>query len=467
MSDSDKPRKPSLKSLQTRPMQRNMAMTRMGVGAGMRAAGHGLGNLFRSSDQREQANKAFVIREVQHFVDQLGQLKGSVMKAGQMLSLYGQYFMPPEAVEILQSLQDDTVHVDWSVVEPVVRRALGDDKLATLTIDAEPIAAASLGQAHVAHLAGEPRKLCIKVRYPGVDGAIDSDMRTIGRLLSLGQFIPEHLSPQSLLDEIREMLHREVDYTHEARMTRTFRERLADDSRFIVPELIDGYCTIELILMTFEEGESLKSPAVRQLSQDQRNALGRAFFELFCSEFFDWHLVQTDPHYGNYRIRLNPQQDPRIVLLDFGATREFPGDFVRAYSAILRGGIQRDPQAVIDGACGIGLMEERFPEAVKMDFYRMICQIMEPFCADQDDVRHEMFTATGAYRWAQGDVFVEAGKLLSRAAASVHFKMPPREIIFLHRRLAGVYMLLGYLGCELDMRQTLNQALDRVLKTSD
>lgn len=464
MSDSDKPRKPSLKTLQTRPMQRNMTMTRMGVGAGVRAAGHGLGNLFRSADQREQANKAFVIREVQHFVDQLGQLKGSVMKAGQMLSLYGQYFMPPEAVEILQSLQDDTVHVDWSVVEPVVRSTLGEARLSKLHIDPQPIAAASLGQAHVAQLDGEARTLCIKIRYPGVDGAIDSDMRTIGRLLSLGQFIPEHLSPQALLDEIREMLHREVDYAHEARMTRIFRQRLADDPRFIVPELIDDYCTDALILMSFEHGESLKSQAVRTLSQTQRNALGRAFFELFCSEFFDWHLVQTDPHYGNYRIRLEDAQAPRIVLLDFGATRAFPPEFVRAYARILRGGIDRDPQAVIDGACGIGLMEARFPEPVKMDFYRMICQIMEPFCADHDDVRPEMFLPDGAYRWARGDVFVEAGKLLSRAAASVHFKMPPREIIFLHRRLAGVYMLLGHLGCELDMRPQLNAALARVLE---
>ncbi len=463
MSDSDKPRKPSLTSLKTRPMQRNFTMTRMGVGAGMRAAGHGLGNLFRSADQREQANQAFVVREVQHFVDQLGQLKGSVMKAGQMLSLYGQYFMPQDAVDILQSLQDDTVHVDWSVVEPVVRAALGEEKRARLHIEPQPIAAASLGQAHVARLDTDDRKLCIKIRYPGVDGAIDSDMRTIGRLLSLGQFIPEHLSPQTLLEEIREMLHREVDYAHEARMTRTFRQRLSDDRRYIVPELINDYCTGELILMTFEAGESLRSPAVRELDQAQRNALGQAFFELFCREFFDWHLVQTDPHYGNYRIRLDHAQPPRIVLLDFGATREFPREFVRAYARILRGGMDRDPQVVIDGACGIGLMEARFPDSVKMDFYRMICQIMEPFCIEHDDVRKQMFTPDGAYRWGQGDVFVEAGKLLSRAAASVHFKMPPREIIFLHRRLAGVYMLLGHLDCTLDMRSQLNDAIARVL----
>ncbi len=462
MSDADTPGKPSLHSLKTKPWQRNMSMTLMGAGTGMRAASHGLSNLFRSSEQRCQANRDYMVREVQHFVDQLGQLKGSVMKAGQMLSLYGQYFMPAEAVEILQSLQDDTVHVDWSVVEPVVERALGREKMARLEIEREPIAAASLGQAHVARVIGEERKLCMKIRYPGVDGAIDSDMKTIGRLLALGHFFPDHLSPQSLLEEIREMLHREVDYAHEARMTQTFAQRLADDSRFIVPQLQTEYCTGELILMSFEEGVSLRSDAVRALPQSQRDDLGRAFFELFCTEFFDWHLVQTDPHYGNYRIRLDGDR-PRIVLLDFGATREFPPEFVKAYARILLGGIRRDPDSVIAGACGIGLMEERFPQSVKQDFYHMICQIMEPFCFEHDDVRKEMFTEAGEYLWAKGDVFVEAGKLLSRAAASVHFKMPPREIIFLHRRLAGVYMLLGYLDCVLDMRSTLMQALEKVI----
>lgn len=461
--DDDKTASVSLKQLKTRPMQRNLSMTRMGLGAGLRAAGHGFGNLFRDGESRSQANQEFMIRETRNFVTELGQLKGSVMKAGQMLSLYGQYFMPPEAVAILQSLQDDTVHVDWSVVEPVIESSLGADRLARLDIEREPIAAASLGQAHRALLRDDQRQLCLKVRYPGVDSAIDSDIRTITRLLVIGHLIPSHLSPQPIMDEIREMLHREVDYAHEARMTRFFAEQLATDRRYIVPQLEDEFCTGELLLMSFEEGHALRSEAVTGLSQGRRDALGRAFFELFCREFFDWGVVQTDPHYGNYKIRCEDDVD-RIVLLDFGATRSYPREFIKAYSRILWGGIHREPDLVIDGACGIGLMDADFPDAAKQDFYAMICQIMEPFCADQDDVRPEMFTAEGAYRWDRGDVFVEAGKLLARAAASVHFRMPPREIIFLHRRLAGVYMLLGHLRCQFDARDILMPALQRFMQ---
>ncbi len=460
MSEQPPERKTSLKKLKTRPLQRNITMTRMGMGAGMRAAGHGLGNLFRDGAKRESANRDFMIAETRRFVDELGQLKGSVMKAGQMLSLYGQYFMPPEAVAILQSLQDDTVHVDWAVVEPVVRSSLGDARMAELDIEQEPIAAASLGQAHVAYLRSDGRKLCLKIRYPGVEAAIDSDIATISRLLILGHIIPQHLSPQPIMAEIREMLHREVDYVHEARMTRSFRQGLQQDRRFIVPRLEDEFCTRDLLLMSYEEGLSLRDPRIKALPQSRRDALGMAFFELFCTEFFDWHMVQTDPHYGNYRIRIEADGE-RIVLLDFGATRSFDPEFVRAYSRILLGGINRDPQAVLDGSCGIGLMERCYPESVHRDFYQMICQIMEPFCAGRDDVRSEMFTPEGAYLWSKGDVFLEAGKLLSRAAATIHFQMPPREIIFLHRRLAGVYMLLGHLDCVIDARDCLHQALQK------
>ncbi len=446
-----------LKRLRTRPGERNWAMARLGMGTGMRVAGHALANAFRSEDSRRAHDRSFYRSEAEHLADALGELKGSVMKAGQMLSLYGQYFMPPEATEILARLQDDTVHVDWSVIEPVVHAALGSARMAELDIDTEPLAAASLGQVHRVRRRDGGIELCLKVRYPGVDEAIDSDVRTIARLLSLSRLVPEGLSLQPVFTEVREMLHREVDYLFEAEMTRRFRDQLLDDRRFVVPEVVDRYSGSELLALSFETGLSLNDPRVLGLPQDTRDAIGAAFLEQFLREFFRWGLVQTDPHFGNYRIRLDEDGAWRIVLLDFGATRRFPHGFVQDYARIVGGGIEADEGRIRAGAVGIGLMEDDFPDAVFASFVALCRLIVEPFTpANAPPGLHD---AAGRYDWGASDLPTRVTRCLGRSALTRHFRIPPREIVFLHRRLAGVFILLAHLGVKLDGRAAVSAAL--------
>ena len=451
MSDRSK----ELERLRTRPFERNLAMTAMGLGTGMRAAGHVVGNLFRDRAAREASDKAFFIQEARHLADQLGQLKGSVMKAGQMLSLYGQYFMPPEAVEILASLQDDTQHVGWSVVGPVIDQALGPERMAELEIERVPIAAASLGQAHRVRHRSSGESLCMKVRYPGVDEAIDSDIRTIARLLTLSRLVPKDLSLEPVFTEVREMLHREVDYAHEQEMLRRFHAQLAGDARFVVPEPKPRYCSSEVLVMGFEEGESLKSPAVKALSQQRRNALGEALLELFLKELFEWRLVQTDPHFGNYRLRLGADTaSDRWVLLDFGATRAFPSGFVRDYARIVRGALEEDRAEVLRGAVGIGLMRNHFPDPVLDGFFELTRLIVEPF-------------RRGEYDWGGSNLPARVGQSIARNALTRYFKIPPREIVFLHRRLAGVFITMAWLEVRLDGLPLLEAALRQAEATVD
>ncbi len=442
---ADNPRE--LTRLRTRPMERNWAMTRMGVATGVRAAGHVFGNLFRDQASRTEHDKAFFVEEARRFVREMGQLKGSVMKAGQMLSLYGQYFMPPEAVEILASLQDDTDHVGWTVVGPVITQSLGGERLSELQIQRVPIAAASLGQAHEAiqHSSGE--KLCLKVRYPGVDEAIDSDIRTIARLLTLSRLVPRDLSLDPVFTEVREMLHREVDYLHERELLDRFGELLKNDARFVVPRTYPRYCSSEVLAMSFETGDSLKSQRVRELSPERRTRLGQSLLWLFLQEFFVWQLVQTDPHFGNYRLRLDDEGgEDRWVLLDFGATRSFPQQFVREYARIVRGALNEDRAEVIRGAVGIGLMREHFPEHILDSFYALARLIVEPFCQ-------------GVYDWGASDLPARVSQTIARSAMTRHFKIPPREIVFLHRRLAGVFITLAWLDVRFDGQPLLEAAL--------
>ena len=99
MTDKQDGPKSSMTRLKTQPFERNVALTRLGLGTGGRFVAHSLANVFRSDAEREAADRDFYRARAETLAASLGELKGSVMKAGQMLSLYGQYFLPPEAVE--------------------------------------------------------------------------------------------------------------------------------------------------------------------------------------------------------------------------------------------------------------------------------------------------------------------------------------------------------------------------------
>lgn len=197
--DSDEQRKPL--KLKTGSFGRNVAMARMSMVAGAQFAGHTMGNLVRDKKEREERNRVFYVKQAEYIADELGRLKGSVMKVGQMLSVYGQYFMPPEVIEVLASLQDDSPPVAWAELEPVVVERLGRKRLNELEIDPEPLASASLGQVHRGRRKSDGRELCIKIQYPRLADAIDSDIRTLTRIVRMARIVPRGVELSAVMEE--------------------------------------------------------------------------------------------------------------------------------------------------------------------------------------------------------------------------------------------------------------------------
>lgn len=460
MDDDRKAAKPSMGSLKTSPWERNVALTRMGVSAGARIAAHEFFNLFRGEASRTASDRTFYAEQARKLAAELGQLKGSVMKVGQMLSLYGQYFLPPEAVEVLAGLQDDTPPVEWRAIEPALKRSLGK-ALGGLDIDRAPLASASLGQVHRARRKADGLELVLKVQYPGVADAIESDIGTLARLISMTRVAPKGLNLEPVYLEVKEMLHREVDYAAEIEHTRRFGELLADDPRYAVPRVFPEYSSEQVLALSYEPGTSAREPALRALPAARRNALAEAALDLFLRELFDWGMVQTDPHFGNYKIRVAQRGDSallregetgdgppdRIVLLDFGATRLFGRGFVESYREMLRGALVRDRARALRGAAGIGVMPEDFPDEVREAFAELCEMIVEPF--------------RGPYDWARSDLPRRVGDKIARNAMTRYMRIPPREIVFLHRRLAGVFFLLAALGAQWDARPVLERHLGK------
>jgi predicted unusual protein kinase regulating ubiquinone biosynthesis (AarF/ABC1/UbiB family) len=467
--------------LETRPLLRNLALSRLGVGVGLRLGGHLLANALRGADARERADRAFYRAQADALAAELGRLKGSAMKAGQLLALLGQNVLPEEALATLSQLNELAVPVPWDTLAPVVRRALGRERMAGLEFDETPIGAASLGQVHRARRRSDGAQLCFKVQYPGVAEAIDSDVQSLGRLLLWARIAPRDFDLHPTLAELTRLLHQEADYAREREFTEEFARRLAGDARFVVPRVYREYCTPHVLAMSYEEGLGVNDPAVQALPLERRNAMAAALIELFLSEFFDWGLVQTDPNFGNYRFRirgqttnsmngpatagregisgLTPNSD-RIVLLDFGACRRFPAEFVDGYRDIVVGALTRDTPRVVRGSTALDMLRPGLAQEI-YDGYARACQvIVEPFNDHaRDGTPAHVLTAGGAYRWRGSDMLSRASAATARNAMTVHFRLPPPELVFLNRRLMGTFRMLGVLGAELNARPLLERAL--------
>src|SRR5918998_3467365 len=166
--------------------------------------------------ERARLEERFAIRSAQDVAEVLGGMKGAIMKAGQMLSFIADG-LPPEAQAALATLQADVPPMAPSLAEGVIREELGADA-EKLFLDWDPIpkAAASIGQVHRAVL-HDGRIVAVKIQYPGVDKAIKSDLDNAELLYGLFSSLAlRNLDVKALVDELRNRMSDELDYTVEA-----------------------------------------------------------------------------------------------------------------------------------------------------------------------------------------------------------------------------------------------------------
>ena len=437
-------------SLLTSAFGRGMRVAKWGLGAGTRAAGHVVSNLLSDDLTKSEALNRLIHSQVQSLTRELGQLKGSMMKVGQMLAMAGENVLPPEALELLRTLQSQAPALEWSKVEPVLRADLGSELLSELEIETEALGAASLGQVHRARVIASGQWLALKVQYPGVRGAIDSDLALLRRMLRVVNLLPTGAQYDDVMAEVREMLHREMDYAQEADAIETFGRLLAGDARWTVPQVIRRYTRGRILATEYMEGVALDDPTILALPEEQKRDLATAYAEIFFKEVFEFGKVQTDPHFGNYRVQLNAggSGKHRLVLLDFGAVRELTPKFVQAYGDIMRASAMGNRAGIVRAGQALEFLRSEDSERAK-DFFADLCILIgEPMLAPQP------------YDWGASDLPIRIKKRSGELALQFKLRPPPRQIVFVDRKLAGVFFVLNRLRVRWDGRALLGRYLN-------
>jgi len=329
--------------------KRALRVAAMAAGAGGSYLGYLAQSLFLDDERRVEKRKRAHRLAARRVSDEMGQLKGPLMKLGQALSLHTDV-LPAEMLEELSRLQMRAPGMHPSLVRAQFRAALGQDPEDLFAqFDAEPFAAASLGQVHRARSrAGE--LLAVKIQYPGIREAIEGDF-TWFRAAALPARLSKHL-PGHIIDELYEQLLAETDYRREAENLRRFAHALRPLEFVDVPRVYPQLSGDKVLTMSLMNGQHLEDFLATRPPQRLRDLVGGRLFELFYFQVLKMEAVHGDPHWGNYLFR----PDGTIGLIDFGCVKYLPAAFVENLRKVFLYPGRRDSEEFFH------LMEERYKQ---------------------------------------------------------------------------------------------------------
>ena len=395
-----------------------------------------------SQGQKPSLNELVMTpQNITHMANKLAELRGAAMKVGQMLSMDSGELLPKELSDILSKLRSDAKAMPHKQLITILKSNWGDDWLDPFAhFELSPFAAASIGQVHLATLStGE--KLAVKLQYPGIRNSINSDIDNVATILKLSNLIPSNVQFDQLLDEAKKQLHVEADYHSELIMLQRFQSFIGngqiDGNNFVIPQVYPSLCNQNILVMEFIEGQSIESIAT--LAQPIRDEVAIRLFELFFKELFCFKLMQTDPNFANYQFQIT---SGKLVLLDFGASRVIPDALSEQYRQLMSASITDNRLAMESAAQGIGFFQDSITATQKslvLDIFYMAC---EPLRFDGEyDFGHNTLASR----------IKEAGMAMSMQSNEWH--SPPADAIFIHRKLAGLYLLATRIGAKVNVKQ--------------
>lgn len=401
----------------------------------------------QSGNLKSRMEQAIIIAE------SLSKLKGAAMKAGQLLSLELNDYFPPEAVAAFSKLQNSALSIDFVEIEKILRRDLKEKYSLIKDLSLTPIGTASIGQVHTAGFEG--REIVLKVQYPGIAESIDSDLKILKNMaIAFCRLTGRDMDLEPLFIEFRSILEQEVNYQLEAEFQKKYQFNISKMPKphgwnCVVPEVIESLSTRNVLAMNFEPGVTLRQWIHSEPPSSQRESMARAFLDLYFREFFDWGLVQTDSNFGNFLVRTKP--NPELVLLDFGACRVYSREFIKQYVCLLQTASSGDFHKLKQEGIAFGLMDPRESEDAFYAFDNLLQTAIRPFFPKNDNKLFD-FSDEEHLRNSQ-----TAARALSQ---KLKYSPPPSKIVFLHRKLAGVYAVLRQLHIKMDVRPYWNVMLN-------
>jgi predicted unusual protein kinase regulating ubiquinone biosynthesis (AarF/ABC1/UbiB family) len=373
----------------------------------------------QAAREREAYNRAAGVR----IAETLGELKGAVMKVGQMASIAAD-ILPKELSDALSTLQKEAPPMDFSVIAEQIEKEFGQsvDSLFK-SFDRTPFAAASIGQVHRAQV-DDGRQVVVKVQYPGVDEAVDSDLNHLKVALRASGLlkVPKESLDASMV-ELRARLHEELDYCLEADNVRAFREFHSAHDDILVPNVVGERSSQRVLTLEFEPGTHVNKLDEEGFTQKERDQLGASLWHMMARQLFHLGAIHGDPNPGNLAFR----RDGTIVLYDYGCVKRVVPEIVQAYRDMVIFGIAEEYDKVDDALLRMGIRNPKGPRP-EFSYYKMWRDMFAlPFI---DGQTFDYATST-----LHDQVVAQVPGVMKRMAS---FQAAP-EMLFIDRMVAGHY----------------------------
>jgi predicted unusual protein kinase regulating ubiquinone biosynthesis (AarF/ABC1/UbiB family) len=379
----------------------------------------------------------------------LGEMKGLPLKLGQMAS-YIDGLAPPgyeaKFQETLKKLQAKAPPLSPEAAVKVITQDLGappEELFAEW--EREPFAAASIGQVHRARTKGGEH-VAVKVQYPGIDKAIESDLASLSMLEQMIAPVGRKYHTKETLDEVKAVFLAELDYGREAELADSFRAIHAEDPEIVVPRVVHSLTSKRVLTLEYIGGTDYET-FCRTASQADRDAAGRTIWRFMFRALFRHGLLYADPHPGNYRFL----GGGLVAFLDFGCVKKMPPWLIEGEKRYLKA-LQRGDEEEFLAACVEVLgYDPSDPEPFKLyvDYTRMVTlplTVDEPFRYTRAYAREAV-----AYLVRHGKKIVfKDGDPLPNLPKPIHM---PTDHTFMNRLQWGLASVLGGLECEANWRR--------------
>lgn len=364
-------------------------------------------------------------------------MKGALMKVGQMASYLDQG-LPEHVRSALAQLQHTAPPMSAELAAGVVAEELGaPPEVVFAEWDPVPIASASIGQVHRA-MTFDGRAVAVKVQYPGVAEAVESDLDNAGLIFAgLGVLFPG-LDHRSLVAELRDRLVEELDYRLEAEHQRRFAAWYDGHPTIHIPRVLGELSTRRVL--TTELSDGARWDEMLEWSQEERDLAGETLYRFAFGSLYRLAAFNGDPHPGNYLFH----RGGRVTFLDFGLVKYFAPDELAEFEEMIRHMvIEHDPAAFRASVERIGLLPPGLAvsDADVIDYLGHFYEFVQepgPFTITPEyasETVRRFFDTSGPYATMQ------------KAA-----NLPPSFVI-IQRISLGLYAILGELRATADWRR--------------